>query len=94
MKICDSRNDAMNAIEAGKVAIVADALMLVTLPIDVVVEATGHPESAAATILAAFKYGHHTVSATKEVEAVVGPILALKARASGVVHSPADGDCK
>ena len=43
MKICDSRNDAMNAIEAGKVAIVADALMLVTLPIDVVVEATGHP---------------------------------------------------
>lgn len=92
MKICESRQGAVKAIEAGKIAVVADALLLATLPIDVVVEATGHPESAAATVLAAIENGLHSVLATKEVEVLVGPILAQKARAAGVVHTPADGD--
>jgi predicted homoserine dehydrogenase-like protein len=82
----------MKAIEAGKIAVVADAALLAALPVDVVVEATGNPEAAAATVIAAIDQGRHSVLATKEAEVLVGPILARRARDAGLVHTPADGD--
>lgn len=90
--LCDTRAAALAAIEAGRTAVVDDALLLAALPLDVVVEATGHPEGAAATAAAAIDNGRHSVIATKEAEIVVGPILARRAISAGVVHTPVDGD--
>ncbi|WP_305695534.1 flagellar biosynthesis protein FlgA [Bosea sp. (in: a-proteobacteria)] len=89
---CGSEGEALAAIERGQVALVADAEMMARLPIDVVVEATGDPEGAARTALAAIRNRRHVVMVTKETEVVIGPILAELARRQGVVHTPVDGD--
>jgi len=90
--LCDSAAAAQKAIEQGKIALILDSSLMMTLPIDVVVEATGDPEGAAATCLAAITNGKHSVMVTKEAEIVVGSILARKAAEHGVIHTPVDGD--
>lgn len=60
--------------------------------IDVLVEATGDPEAAIRHSLAAFEAGHHVVNVTVEADALVGPLLAERASAAGVVYSLAYGD--
>ena len=90
--ICSGREEALRTIEAGKLAIVPEASLLVQLPLDVVLEATGSPEAGAATALAAIENGMHSVLATKEAEVVAGPILAAKARKAGLMHVTTDGD--
>ncbi|MEX2631937.1 MAG: homoserine dehydrogenase [Tistlia sp.] len=92
IRICDSPAAAGTALEAGQAVVVADAELLVGLPLDVVVEATGEPGHAAAIAEAAIAAGKHVVMVTKEAESVVGPLLAHKARQAGVVHTPVDGD--
>jgi predicted homoserine dehydrogenase-like protein len=62
------------------------------LPLDIVVEATGEPEVAAANAAAALDHGKHVAMVSKEADCVVGPILDQKARAAGLVHTPVDGD--
>src|SRR5690606_13350199 len=44
VRICDSAAAAQQALEAGKVVVVAEAELLLELPVDIVVEATGQPE--------------------------------------------------
>lgn len=90
--ICESRARALSALEAGNTVIVSDAKLLAELPIDVVLEATGEPEVAAATIIAAQDGGKHTVIATKEAEIIAGPLFARRAAAAGLVHTLVDGD--
>lgn len=90
--ICDSEKKAKFAFENNKIAIVIDYSLMMNLPIDVVVEATGDPEGAAKTCLAAISNGKHSVMVTKEAEIVAGPILARKAALNGVIHTPVDGD--
>jgi predicted homoserine dehydrogenase-like protein len=65
---------------------------LAELPLDVVVEATGAPEAGARHGLAAIQNGKHVVMVSKETAAVVGPLLAAKAREAGVVYTTGDGD--
>jgi predicted homoserine dehydrogenase-like protein len=89
---CEGRAAATAAIQAGKLAIVEDARILAELPLDIVLEATGIPDVAAATAEAAIANGKHSVIATKEAEIVIGPLLAARARAAGVVHTLVDGD--
>ena len=66
---CDTREQAQQASEAGKIAVVADAALLDALPLDIVVEATGQPESSVEIALAAIrrkvhgKRNFHTASA-------------------------------
>lgn len=91
-QICDSAQAAKKALELGKIAIVLDSSLMMDLPIDVVVEATGDPEGAAATCLAAITHGKHSVMVTKEAEIVAGSILAQKAAQHDVIHTPVDGD--
>ncbi len=88
----ESRIQAQSALEQGKVVVVEDPALLVALSLDVVVEATGDPATAASTVLSALEQGRHTVIATKEAEIVVGPILARKAAAAGLVHTLTAGD--
>jgi predicted homoserine dehydrogenase-like protein len=57
-----------------------------------VVEATGDPEVAAHNALLAIEAGRHVAMVSKEADGVVGPILAHRAGAAGLVHTPVDGD--
>ena len=90
--LCKTTEAAQMAIEQGKIALIEDSSLMMNLSIDVVVEATGDPEGAAATCLAAITNGKHSVMVTKEAEIVVGSILARKAAEHGVIHTPVDGD--
>jgi predicted homoserine dehydrogenase-like protein len=88
----DSRADILTALESGRIAVLDDFTLLADLPLDIVVEATGHPETAAALAALALASGYHTALVTKEAEIVVGPLLARRAKAAGLVHTPVDGD--
>lgn len=90
--VCDSRRDALAALERGRHVIVQDALLLMELPLDVIVESTGVPEAGARHASAAIEHGKHVAMVSKETDAVVGPILAHRARRAGVVYTPVDGD--
>ena len=90
--IANSRRQALATIERGAVAVVADGLMATELPVDIVVEATGDPESGARIGAAAIDAGKHVAMVSKETDSTVGPILAARARAAGVIWTPVDGD--
>lgn len=90
--LCDSRRDALRAFEAGKRVIVADGLLLMELPLDVIVEATGIPEAGARHAEAAIRHGLHVAMVNKEADVVVGPYLKRLADEAGVVYTAVDGD--
>ena len=92
MVICESRAAALAAMARRKRVILPAADLLMDLPVDVVVESTGVPEAGARHALAAIAHGKHVVMVSKETDAVVGPILAQRARAAGVVYTPTAGD--
>lgn len=92
LAICASVGEAEAAFTRGQIALVDDARLLAALPIEVVIEATGDPEGAAVTALAAIENRRHLVMVTKETEVVIGPMLAHLAARNGVVHTPVDGD--
>ncbi|MEQ9172085.1 MAG: homoserine dehydrogenase [Rhodospirillales bacterium] len=92
IEICRDTASARDAMTAGKVAVVPDGLLLVDTDIDLVVEATGAPEAAAAVSEAAILAGKHLVLASKEMASVCGPWLARLAADRGVVYTLPDGD--
>lgn len=92
MSICDSRRAALDALARGQRVITQDALLLMDLPIDVIVESTGSPEGGARHALAAIQGGKHVVMVSKETDVSVGPILKRKADAAGLVYTQVDGD--
>jgi len=63
-----------------------------TWDVDVVIEATGNPIAGTAHALAAIDAGAHVVMVNVEADALVGPVLAKRAAAGGVVYSMAYGD--
>jgi predicted homoserine dehydrogenase-like protein len=93
-RIClaDARAAALNAHARGDLVVVPDAALLVELPLDFVVEATGHPEAAARTALAAIGAGRSVAMVTKECDCVAGPILQAKASAAGLAYTAVEGD--
>lgn len=89
---CATASEAQMAWDAGQV-IATDRLDAVLgLPIDLVAEASGHPEAGAVHAKAAILAGKHVALVTKEAESVVGPYLARLARERGLVCTTADGD--
>lgn len=72
-------------VESGTAAAQADG-------VEVVIEATGHPAAGAAHALAAIAAGRHVVMVNVEADVLVGPVLAARAKAAGVVYSMAYGD--
>ena len=92
IRIYDSLAAAQAALAAGKVVVSNDALMLVQLPIDIVVESTGAPEAAAVHADAALKNGKHVAMVSKEPDSVVGPLFHRRAKTAGLVYTPVDGD--
>jgi predicted homoserine dehydrogenase-like protein len=70
-----------------------DAQALTAFPeIDVIVEATGVPAAGIRHALSAIAHGKHIVMVNVEADALVGPLLACKAKTAGVVYSLAWGD--
>ena len=92
LKVCHTESEANDTIASGKTAVISDALLMMDLPIEVVVEATGIPEVGANHALSAIENGKHIVMVSKETDCVVGPILNRLAENAGVVYTPADGD--
>jgi predicted homoserine dehydrogenase-like protein len=90
--VCETLPEAKAALEGGKVVVSGDALMLMQLPIDLVVEATGAPEAATVHAEAALRHGKHVVMVSKEADCVIGPLLQRRAKAAGLVYTPVDGD--
>ncbi|MFZ1755378.1 MAG: hypothetical protein WAU10_16640 [Caldilineaceae bacterium] len=92
LEFCESRAAALAALERGQRVIVEDALLLMELPLDVIVESTGVPEAGAVHARAAIAAGKHVAMVTKETDSVVGPMLAHLARQAGVSYTAVDGD--
>jgi predicted homoserine dehydrogenase-like protein len=90
--VCAGAAEAKAAWTAGRHVAAADLAAVVELPIDVVIEATGHPEAGARHARMAVEAGRHVVMVTKETDSVVGPGLARLARARDRIVTPVDGD--
>ena len=89
---CHSAVEAKAAWEAGH-CIAAGALdVVIGLPFQMLVEATGHPEAAARHALTAISAKRHVLLVTKETDSVAGPMLSRLARQAGVGVTPVDGD--
>ncbi len=89
---CESAAAGRTALEAGDIAICESVSDLLSLPIDMVVEATGDAEAGARHALAAIEAGRGVTMVSKEAECVVGPVLAARARAAGVPYTLVEGD--
>jgi len=92
LAVCESAGAIADAWRAGKKAITPDPLLLMDLPLDVIVESTGNPETGARCADAAIRAGKHVVMVNKEAHAIVGAILRHRADRAGVIYTAADGD--
>lgn len=90
--VCHTQGDALSAWNQGKFLACADLQVVLSLPFDLVVEATGHPEAGARHCHQAIEAGKHVALASKEVDSVIGPELARLAQQHGKVVTPVDGD--
>lgn len=82
-----------DAIRGGRPAVTDDALLLASSEqIDVLVDVTGSVEFGARVVLEAFAHGIDIVLMNAEIDATIGPILAVKAREAGVIMSACEGD--
>jgi len=73
---CDALAKAEAALAAGRIVISDDDAIVTDAPLDVIVEATGHPEGGAVNAERAILGGKHGVLVSKEARSVVGPSLA------------------
>jgi predicted homoserine dehydrogenase-like protein len=80
------------AIARGAPALTEDAQALCRSDVDVVVEATGLPEVAAASALEGIRHGKHVVMVTVEADVLAGSVLRRAADRAGVVYTAAYGD--
>ena len=82
-----------DAVTSGKTCVTDDALAVIRHPaIEVVIEATGDPATGIRLALEAIRHGKHIVMVNVEADALAGPLLAARARETGVVYSLAWGD--
>ena len=91
--VVDSRSALERAIREGRPAVVADALELVAADgVDCVVDVTGAVEHGAQVTMAALEAGTPVVTMNAELDATVGPEVARRFAAAGVMFTGADGD--
>lgn len=92
VRACASADEAAAALAEGRLAVVEDGALLMSLPLDIIVEATGNAEAGAALADLAISHRKHVAMVTKEADIVVGALLQARARDAGVVCTPVDGD--
>ncbi|MGN6101823.1 MAG: NAD(P)H-dependent oxidoreductase [Devosia sp.] len=88
----DSEAKAIAAIEAGKIAIVPNQLLVTNPLLDVIIDATGKPGVAADFDLMAMEHGKHLVMMNVEADVTIGPYLKKEADRLGVIYSVGAGD--
>jgi predicted homoserine dehydrogenase-like protein len=81
------------ALGSGTTHVTEDVeAMIAADGVDVIIEATGNPGVGIHHALRCFYHGRHLVMVNVEADALVGPVLARRARDAGVVYSLAYGD--
>lgn len=81
------------AVKTGKTAVVESSDELISFgPVEVILEVTGNPLVGTAHALKAIDNGKHIIMVNVEADCMVGPVLAKRARAAGVIYSMAYGD--
>ena len=80
------------AIEAGRIAITSNELLVTNPLVDVVIDATGKPGVAADFDLMAMEHGKHIVMMNVEADVTIGPYLKRQADRLGVIYSVGAGD--
>ena len=84
---------AEDARRHGTTWLTDDAAGLIAAPgVEVVIEATGDAPAGVEHALRAIEAGRHVVMVNVEADALVGPLLARRARAAGIVYTLAYGD--
>lgn len=92
VRLCRNASEAKSEWEKGRLVAVTDPAILMELPLDTIVEATGNPEAGAAYSMAAIEHNKNIVLVNKEADSCVGPVLRRLAREKGLVCTPVDGD--
>ncbi len=78
---------------SARTAVVTSGIELASRDdVDVIIDATGHPEAGILHARAAIAGGKHIVMVNVEADVLAGPLLAAEARTAGVVYSMAYGD--
>ena len=81
------------AVLRGTTLVTDDARTVIASPeVEIVIDATGNPAAGIRHALACCDEGKHVVMVNVEADALVGPLLAQRARSAGVVYSLAYGD--
>jgi predicted homoserine dehydrogenase-like protein len=88
----DTASAATAAIEAGKIAITSNELLVTNPLLDVVIDATGKPGVAADFDLMAMEHGKHVVMMNVEADVTIGCLLKQEADRLGVVYTVGAGD--
>jgi predicted homoserine dehydrogenase-like protein len=89
----DSTAAMTSAMEAGKIAVTADANLVIGNDlIDVVIDATGVPAVGAEIGLHAMEHGKHLVMMNVEADVTIGAYLKSEAERLGVTYSLGAGD--
>ena len=88
----DTPSKLTAAIEAGKIAITSNELLVTNPLIDVVIDATGKPGVAADFDLMAMEHGKHVVMMNVEADVTIGAFLKKEADRLGVIYSVGAGD--
>jgi predicted homoserine dehydrogenase-like protein len=92
IRVCDSSEEAKKAYADGFFVVADSFEKLADLPLEVLVESSGAPGSGAMAADLAISKGMHVVMVSKEVDSIVGPLMAHKARQKGLVYTTGDGD--
>ena len=88
----DTASKVTAAIEAKKIAVTSNELLVTNPLIDVVIDATGKPGVAADFDLMAMEHGKHLVMMNVEADVTIGAYLKREADRLGVVYSVGAGD--
>ncbi|RUM99061.1 homoserine dehydrogenase [Pseudaminobacter arsenicus] len=88
----DTQSKVTSGIEAGKIVITSNEMLVTNPLIDVVIDATGKPGVAADFDLMAMEHGKHLVMMNVEADVTIGAYLKKQADKLGVVYSVGAGD--
>jgi predicted homoserine dehydrogenase-like protein len=93
IRVTNSLGEAEDALQAGKVVVTEDALLLPKLDrLDAVVEATGLTEVGAKVAWNCILHSKHVIMLNVETDVTVGPLLHRLARKANCVYTAASGD--
>lgn len=82
-----------DAVRRGRPAVTDNALLLCrSEQVDCVIDVTGDVEFGAQVTLEAIAHGRNMVTMNAELDATIGPLLARRAAAAGVILTGTDGD--